>query len=386
MRNYLLTLVLFLGTIGPIAAQNYRKGSMQIKMRNKQLLTVVIDDRHFAKYGSTLTIADLPPGVHHIKVYEYYPGNSNRYRSFRDKRAHAVLAYRGKIQISPGTMYYCTVDPEYNTMSIRESRTISIDRNDEVYALERDFVFDDEDSEHEYNRPDRRFGNPEQKSNDDDPTLSYYPADTRLSNKEMRNLRDAVEDRTGSADKEKYLMRFLENRTLMTEQVLTMMDWFNFEKNQLSIARFCYPRVLDPENYMEVSRELRFNSSKQELEELIFSYKNNPGNRRPEQSTRRPKGSNNFLQAEEIADLESSIKDKISDTDKQKLMMQFLKENKYTTAQLMSMLDWFTFEGSKLEFCKWSFERITDKENFARVKSKFAFSSSKKSIDDLLIP
>jgi hypothetical protein len=49
------------------------------------------------------------------------------------------------------------------------------------------------------------------------------------------------------------------------------------------------------------------------------------------------------------------------------------------------MLDWLTFEGSRLEFAKWAYTRVSDRTNYGQLKTKFSFLSSKKTIDNLLL-
>lgn len=387
----LLLLIIFICAETSFA--QIRRGAMEVSLRDNKMLTIVLDGRHFRKYGSSLTIGDLPQGMHELKVYYFYPANDPKYRNFRDNRAHAALIYKGRIHIDGGMMYYCTVDPAYKSLSIRESRTISINDDEPTYPINTESEFSDDKNFSDIDeRSDRR-------RDDRNEVLSYYRKDNLMTASQLATLRTAVEDRISSADKTEVIEQYVSSKSLMTDQVITMMSWLSFESNKLEIAKSCFSKVLDPENYLLVSNKLSFQSSKRELETIMYA-KNERLNKRDNNwnegdeddydnrgnANRNVKPMSNKLQQNQMNTLAASVREKIADSDKQKLMQQYLDGGAtYTTNQLKTMLDWLTFEGSRLEFVKWSYNRISDPENFLQIKSKFSFSSSKKTIDDMAL-
>lgn len=392
----LIVIALFLLGMADAAFAQIRRGAMQVKLRDGKMLTIILDGRHFRRYGSSIAITDLPQGMHDLKVYHFYPANDRGYKTFKDNRSHAVLIHKGRIQVNGGSMYYCTVDPMYKTLSFRESRTVYIDDNENSYPINTETVFSDEKDNTSF-ADDENWD--DRKRNDRSNVVSYYRDDNRLTASQMATLKTAVEDRMGTDDKVALIKNYISNKAVMTDQVMTMMGWLSFESSKLEVAKAAYPKVLDKENYLEVSRILSFQNSKRELEDIIFAQKNRRNrnvnddwtdeddiydyDKREQIARPAEKPKLEILQADEMTLLSKSVADKMRDSDKQKLLTQYLENRKLLTTQLSVMLDWLTFEGSRLEFSKWSFNKITDKENFTQIKSKFRFISSKKSIDEL---
>lgn len=340
---------------------------LQIRLRNDKLLTVVLNGRHYKRFGRTITFGDIPAGNHDIKVYRYYPNDDPRYS---DSRPRAVLIYKGKMHIAPATTYFCTVDPQYKTMSIRESRE-DLYVEERSYKIEEQPEFDEDREDKSYDRDkdrdDRDWGNNRNKNSITDPAL--------LTNEQLYILKSSVQERVGSNDKVSLIQNFLQNKKMTTEQVKTIVGWLSFENSKLQIAKFCYPRTIDQENYLQVSSLLNFQNSKRELEDVIFNKV---------KTSESIKTQNQNLSASQMNQLSAAVKEKITDTDKQKLMQQDLENSMMSTAQISVMLDWFTFEGSRLEFAKWAYPRVSDRINYGQLKAKFSFLSSKKTIDNLL--
>jgi hypothetical protein len=369
MKKSNLILLFLLSFADSIFAQSHNS-AMQIWLRDNKLLTVVMDGRHYRRFGRTITFVDLPSGMHEVKVYRFYPNDDPRYSNFDDNRAHAKLIYKGRMRIDPATMYYCTVDPQYKTMSIRESRNIAFDNTDKTYLIDENPIFSENSEQDDYEWTKRRREDTEN-SNTDKRTSNL------LTSTQMSTLKNSVEDRIGSKDKINLIQEYLSDKKMSTEQVGSILSWLSFESDKLQIAKYCYPKVIDQDNYLEISNLLSFQSSKRELDAVIFDTKNKKGddNTKPMDTK---------LQQSQIEQLSASLKDKITDTEKQKLMQQQLSGKTMTVAQIATMLDWFTFEGSKLEFTKWAYNRVSDRQNYSQLKSKFSFSSSKKAIDDLI--
>lgn len=369
MKNLGLILLLFVSFSQRSWAQ-LGQSDIQFRLRNDKLLTVVMDGRHYKRYGRSISFVDVPSGTHEVKVYRYYPNDVMRYNN--EGRARAVLVYKGKMRVEAYTTYYCTVDPQYNTMSIRESREALYD-NDRSFRIEEKPDFED-------NREDNRIIDRiekqiEERNRDRNrPTASID--NNMLTNEQLYTLKAAVEERMSSGDKVNLIQNFLETKKLQTEQVKTILTWLSFDNSKLQVAKFCYPRTTDPDNYLQVSSLLSFQNSKNELEKLMFATteKTNKNNN-PNKQT---------LNNVHFNQLARAVKDKITDTDKLKLMQQSLSGHTMQTTQIGEMLDWLTFEGSKLEFVQWAYSRTTDRNNYGKLKNKFSFLSSKKAVDDLM--
>lgn len=274
----LILLLSFWASTTQVTAQNNSRNSiLQFKLRNDKLLTIVIDGRHYKKYGKKLSIGNVPYGMHEIKIYRYYPNDDPRYDGY-NKRALAKLVYKGKIRVEPSTMYYCTIDPEYHTMGVREDDIPSWVEDDKTIAI---------DSEPDF------------------------------------------------------------TEKLNTENTIKEVSKNNFKQ--------------------EIVRET-----------------STPPPPPPPATVNNANTNKTLLQIATMSSLATQINTLKTDTEIMNLLKNKLADKYYNISQLSTMLDWFTFEGSKLEWVKWSITHLQNPNEVAQLKSKFSFTSSKNEIDKLI--
>ncbi|MBL7683417.1 MAG: DUF4476 domain-containing protein [Flavipsychrobacter sp.] len=80
---------------------------------------------------------------------------------------------------------------------------------------------------------------------------------------------------------------------------------------------------------------------------------------------------------QDMSDLKKRVDDRMMDGEKQKLMQSVLQDRRYTTEQMRTMLNWLSFESTKVEVAKWGYDNVSDKQNYWKLESEFTFSSSK---------
>jgi hypothetical protein len=85
-----------------------------------------------------------------------------------------------------------------------------------------------------------------------------------------------------------------------------------------------------------------------------------------------------------MSDLKRRVDDRIGDSDKQKLVEGVLKDRRYTTEQMRSMLSWFSFESTKVAVAKWGYDNVSDKQNYWKLESEFTFTSSKEEFNSYI--
>ncbi len=86
-----------------------------------------------------------------------------------------------------------------------------------------------------------------------------------------------------------------------------------------------------------------------------------------------------------ILKTEQKVKEKITDTDKLKVLESALKKKSFNTDQLAAMMGWLTFEESRLELAKWAFSHTTDKGNFANLeRSQFTENNNRYELDSYI--
>jgi len=103
--------------------------------------------------------------------------------------------------------------------------------------------------------------------------------------------------------------------------------------------------------------------------------------RQDEQANRYRNGS---LSLRDMDDLGDRVNNRITDTDKIKLLKSALTNYTYTSEQVGTMLGWLSFDQTRLEFAKWAFTNVADRRNYWKLEDKFSFSATKEDFNDFL--
>lgn len=85
----------------------------------------------------------------------------------------------------------------------------------------------------------------------------------------------------------------------------------------------------------------------------------------------------NRLTNDDIITLKARADERITDIEKLKLLKSVLSEKRYTSTQVRTIAGWLAFEDSKLNFAKWSYERVTDPQDYWKLEDIFTYSNSK---------
>ena len=57
----------------------------------------------------------------------------------------------------------------------------------------------------------------------------------------------------------------LKTRTLKTNQVQQLLQQFTFEQNKLEVAKYCYDKTIDQNNYYTLYKDFTFNNYSSQL-------------------------------------------------------------------------------------------------------------------------
>lgn len=123
------------------------------------------------------------------------------------------------------------------------------------------------------------------------------------------------------------------------------------------------------------TNRMRINTMDMEDAYLDYDQPQTTDNNEPH--TDRPYANSNVLNNEDLKELEARVEERITDTDKLKLMKSVLEQRTYYSVQVRTMLNWLAFESSRVDFAKWSYERVLDKQDYWKLEDAFTFSSSK---------
>jgi hypothetical protein len=81
-----------------------------------------------------------------------------------------------------------------------------------------------------------------------------------------------------------------------------------------------------------------------------------------------------------IDQLKTKVAAKKTDTEKLNTLKDELKNEQLATNQVGDMMDWLSFESTKVEFAKWAYSITADKEYYTDLENKFTY---KNYLDDL---
>ncbi|MEZ4938649.1 MAG: DUF4476 domain-containing protein [Crocinitomicaceae bacterium] len=80
---------------------------------------------------------------------------------------------------------------------------------------------------------------------------------------------EAVKNESFADDKKMIAKQALNNKCISTDQIKGLMEQFSFEDDKLEIAKFCYNKCSDRDNYYKVNSALTYSDSKEELNKYI---------------------------------------------------------------------------------------------------------------------
>ncbi|MEI8279118.1 MAG: DUF4476 domain-containing protein [Bacteroidota bacterium] len=251
-RAFFSLLILLITTFHSIAQLGDRS-VLRVSLSDGSPLTLAVDERYFERHNTMLTVGDLPPGRHSLKVYAYSP-NRRRYGSRAD------LLFNGRVRIDPATFNNCIVDVDHGTISMNVSDRVN--NVNSVPPPPRDDIYPNSTKPEQIQK--------EPKHNELDNEVED-PRGKGMGKEDIKYIKQEVSEKITDTDKLSLLKSRLKGRKYNSAQVRIMMTWLNFEHSRLELAKFAYKHVSDKGNYSKVSDDLSLDSSKEELKDFIKS-------------------------------------------------------------------------------------------------------------------
>ena len=85
----------------------------------------------------------------------------------------------------------------------------------------------------------------------------------------------------------------------------------------------------------------------------------------------------NMLSPGDMNDLKLRVNDRITDSEKEKLLESVLANRNFTCAQTRVILSWLWFESGKLVFAKWAYPHVIDRQDYWKLEDVFMFTNAK---------
>jgi len=220
-------------------------GEINITRLDRKKYTVEVDGRQFSAINQTVTVSDITPGYHTVKIYAIKKGNP--FFGVLGGLSRKDLIYNNSLSVKPWRQLNITINR--SVVSVEEKRI----RRNRDGGYNGDDRWNDRDGDYgDYDRNDHdvRVYRPINES-------SFFNLTTSLRRENFENNRLALAQQSVSQN------------YFTVDQVRQLMQLFAFENNKLELAKFSFDQTVDKNNYTLLCDELSFNRSKQELKEYI---------------------------------------------------------------------------------------------------------------------
>lgn len=237
MQYRLLTFILGLVTFLSASAKSGEPSVLDIRLSDDSPLVVVINNRQYDKFGSNITIGNLPKGWHNLRVYEYL--------EYKKGGGRAKLLYSGNIRVKSGKYVNCVVDVRSSRMrtNVMDIDEVPIHQNNTIQDMSMPVEGEEK--------------------------VMIKTTAGGLTAQGMNDLRRDVLPLEVDVKKMNKMKQQLANEKYTSSQLLAMLDWLAFESSRLAFAKWSYSRVTDTENYPMLDAAFTLESSKEELQEYI---------------------------------------------------------------------------------------------------------------------
>ena len=280
---------LLLSTIFSLASMAYDGTRLTVTSISHNKMFVEVDGRRYNLDGNTVTLSNIRPGTHTVRVLRELKRKTGWGISNGNRREDVIYSIRATLRDG---FHFDILINRFGKVMIDERR---IDPNDDWYNDDDDYYNDDRKDDSDRDWEDNRDNRNNKDLEDNRDNRNNKDLDNDRDDRDNRNARD---DRDEGYDdnysrsmssydftqaKESLRKEWFENKRLATakliiernyltsQQVKELMLLFTFENNRLDIAKYAYGKTVDKGNYFIVNDAFSFNS-KEKLNEYIREY------------------------------------------------------------------------------------------------------------------
>jgi hypothetical protein len=213
----------------------------------------------------------------------------------------------------------------------------------------------------------------------------------------FRQQLDRVRSQGTAAGKKIVAEKIAQASCLTSHQVYELCDALYMNNDKLALAKYCYTRCYNPQNYEEVYKALPTSSMVKELDDYVVQT-GQPVRQNPTTTTTTnvpvirdyvpgysgPYGCTQPMSSATFTAAKSSIQDADFEATKMSTAKTIVGANCITTDQLIEICNLFDFENSKLEFAKFAYTKTYDKGNYFKVNKVFDFDASKQELNKFI--
>lgn len=251
--------VLFAAFLLLLVGSAHAQSQLKIRLADNGRFNVSVNGRYFDRRGTSVTVGDLPPGRHKVKIYRMVYDRWGR--SFNN------LIYTGWVNTDYKMVTYLTYAPYIRAARIRE------------------VPFGDGSRRDMGGEPDNRYneGYPEPEQDvkvnvaaadkaaekpTNEAVASPVPTGS-LTDDKVQTIKSKVTNKKTDTEKFNLIRSELAGATFSTIQVCVLIDCFLFESTKVDFAKWAYKNTVDKELFSDVIAKLSLKESKDEMNRFL---------------------------------------------------------------------------------------------------------------------
>lgn len=226
MKKLFTTFILLFVVL--VSKGNHNHSILNIASVDGAYFTIAIDRPQFESPSTNMTLDDLAPGNHYIRVarwvdYDYHPGYET--------------VFAGYVFVPQQSEMTAIVT--HNHFKVTDIRPIAVCQEPVVY-------------QNNYNYP---------------PAPACHPVNEYDFNKMLWS----IEHRSFESTKMQLAKQLIDQNFFTSRQVTRLLNSMTFESTKLELAKYAYSKTLDRNNYYLVNDAFTFESSIKDLSRFISS-------------------------------------------------------------------------------------------------------------------
>ncbi len=255
MKYPVLIAAFLLLLVGSVHAQS----QLKIRLADNGRFNVSVNGRYFDRRGTSVTVGDLPPGRHKVKIFRMVYDRWGR--SFNN------LVYTGWVNTDYKMVTYLTYDPYIRAARIREvpfgNTPERVNPGEPDSHYNEGYPEPEPDVKSSVAVPDKPAEKPK-----NDMAASPVPTGS-LTDEKAKAIKDKVAGKKTDTEKFNLIRSELAGATFTTIQVCVFMDCFLFESTKVDFAKWAYKNTADKEFFSDVVAKLSLKESKDEMNRFL---------------------------------------------------------------------------------------------------------------------
>lgn len=221
-------------------------------------------------------------------------------------------------------------------------------------------------------------------------TTTTTTGPTPMTDQDFAAAKRQVEGESFESSKLRRVKQMSDANYLLCSQIKELLDVLSFESSKLEYAKYAYPKTYDQANYEIVKTGLQHSKSKEEVTAFLKTQKVNDYTPKKEVVVANEtvvKDNANTATAvignDDFINVKNQIASQSSDAKKLAKAKEITDKTHFTTAQAKSIVEILLFEENRLDFAKYVYPKVADKDNFSKIKEAMT-KDNHKLLDDYI--